>query len=992
MAKPVQGETRPAGAAWLQNKAADREGSSTESPQPHTRRGGRSKAVTHAKGPNQNTLSIMGSALSFRRPEPEPEPDAPDASEETRETKRTKAAPAKVLTVLQSSEAVTMVLSYSGAGSVLTLETLSATAHATVRGLALELEAPVTANALRKGSILAQRAELLALRRAGTLERPRLSFCSMYSSEPVTGLSGDVEHLREGVVRFASPRLPRAITTENVDTARSEETLDAHARLSQILLGQGTVVLGMTMQEGDILGQRNQGRFEGNQRTGSHWDSPPTGGIDDAVALELMQAMAPIGGPESLPKCLREAATRDYSKLSNQPAPDIGRLFDQVAAASAHLDAATLGRISTAFCWRKYLEREDATSEDAYASSFADFDGFLGLCQETGVSARVARSLWRDALRGSLLPFMPVYVKEGDLHDRPEPGLVRHGNTPLLETHFYFRTKCCARAMVDHFGGDPVAIFGRENEATLYRERNGLLFGCSGSLALECLVQLKSRGAPGAFEAAIACLTPEERLPCLVDGDSVLVAPEWADISTTGLQWERARFLRHLPMYDMMVGDAYALVHHLNEEIDIPMFALKRDYASDATPAAARVLCAAAAEGQNEILLRLVQAAPAFAEQALAYPATRYGDAGSALDYAISAGNVVGTAMFMGVAAGRLVAAGGVVRTTSRAFRTERSYLSLEKSQELRADMCAAVGMVANLGRDLRWRTPHELSRLERAAANGEDSDVKAEKFRLFGQLGLARVLPERWGGASVVLPRVRKEFFLATQAAAWRGHVSTLRRLLQLCDCYANEDGNLDDDAVDSRTTALQYAVFQGHADCVEAVLDGWGGDLGAKALRWAISRAAVGGHAHVLRRLRECGHCLHPPNETPELTPLGYAARFGQLAACAAMCEDPEVARALRERREDNSILQAYHRQFSSVLRVLLETARIETWDTLEPFPIYTVTLNDDVATMEVLLEYGYPVDRADHANVLLIAATKGSRGMVELLLASGARPPPV
>ena len=198
----------------------------------------------------------MGAVLSFSRPRPEPEDPSPE--EEPRDAKRVKAAP-YVLTVLQSSESVTKVLAYTGAGCVLTLETLSATAHETLRGLNLEFEAPTTSDGLRWGLILADRAELLALRRAGTLQKNRLSFSTTYCSVPVAGRSSDVENLREGVVRFASPRLPVTITTEDplVSIALSEENLDAHARLRKGLLCQGVVSLDMTMQQGDLLGLRN---------------------------------------------------------------------------------------------------------------------------------------------------------------------------------------------------------------------------------------------------------------------------------------------------------------------------------------------------------------------------------------------------------------------------------------------------------------------------------------------------------------------------------------------------------------------------------------------------------------------------------------------------------------------------------------------------------------------------------------------------------------
>ena len=250
----------------------------------------------------------MGSVLSFSRPRPEPEDPSPE--EEPRDAKRAKAAP-YVLTVLQSSESVTKVLAYTGAGCVLTLETLSATTRATIRGLSLEFEVPTKGRALRTGLILAERAQLLALRRAGTLgDKKHLAFCTQTASEPVTSRSSDVENLRDGVVRFASPRLPVAITTESVliDVARSEDRLDAEARLRNCLLGQGVLYLDVTMQQADLLGQRNQARFEADNRSGGRLASPRAGEIDDEVAAELMRAMAPMG-IDTLPLCLREAAT-----------------------------------------------------------------------------------------------------------------------------------------------------------------------------------------------------------------------------------------------------------------------------------------------------------------------------------------------------------------------------------------------------------------------------------------------------------------------------------------------------------------------------------------------------------------------------------------------------------------------------------------------------------------------------------------------------------
>ena len=194
---------------------------------------------------------------------------------------------------------------------MLTLETLSATTHATIRGLSLEFEVPVKGRALRTGLILADRAQLLALRRAGTLgDKKHLAFCTQFANEPVKSRSSDVENLREGVVRFNSPRLPVAITTESVliDVARSEDRLDAEARLRNCLLGQGVLYLDVTMQQGDLLGQRNQARFEADNRSGGRLASPRAGKIDDEVADEVprMVNRGDSGGfPGASPEPLR---------------------------------------------------------------------------------------------------------------------------------------------------------------------------------------------------------------------------------------------------------------------------------------------------------------------------------------------------------------------------------------------------------------------------------------------------------------------------------------------------------------------------------------------------------------------------------------------------------------------------------------------------------------------------------------------------------------
>jgi hypothetical protein len=257
--------------------------------------------------------------------------------------------------VLQTSEAVTGVLAFAGASNVLTLETLSATTHRTVRGLELELEGPVTIIAMRRRTILAQRADLTALRRAGTLNSRRLIF-GIIADEGYAVRTADVIHAREGIVCFASPRMRPALATGDlIDAARSDESLDAIENLRTGLLGAGLVVVNVTAQKSDAMGMRNAVRLANSNYIDY---SPPEGDIDDTVAAELIAAMAPIGGAVAVPQRLKVAATRDYGRNSPQAPLDVAKIFARSAAASAHLDEATLERVSTCFCWRKLLVQE----------------------------------------------------------------------------------------------------------------------------------------------------------------------------------------------------------------------------------------------------------------------------------------------------------------------------------------------------------------------------------------------------------------------------------------------------------------------------------------------------------------------------------------------------------------------------------------------------------------------------------------------------------
>ena len=123
--------------------------------------------------------------------------------------------------------------------------------------------------------------------------------------------------------------------------------------------------------------------------------------------------------------------------------PDIDRLFDQVAGASAHLDAATLGRISTAFCWRFILAPPDlaANGEDVWqANAPDDHNGVMVLGTPLGRPAYVrahAGERVREVLRGGgrvlpgLLCLLAVGTMRSDITLRPRV-LVSESRVPAL--------------------------------------------------------------------------------------------------------------------------------------------------------------------------------------------------------------------------------------------------------------------------------------------------------------------------------------------------------------------------------------------------------------------------------------------------------------------------------------------------------------------------------------------------------------------------------
>lgn len=907
--------------------------------------------------------------------------------------RRPRAAGLDFISVLTSGEAVTAVLRFAGAETVLTLEALSKRAHSSLRCASIIIEAPI---GLRRGegfgvhraTRLACRAELFAIRRAGgfasRVAEPSQNPLSLYSAVPPRNTSLDLIMFEydfdgytdersdvgygEGVLRVPSPRRPLAIATppaDDVDVARSEAFLDSLQRIRKGLLHAGMLVLDVSARRDDRLGLVSMRRqVEAMDST----MAPRDDGVGEATAAKMIEAM---GGADRVHYRLLRAATRDYrgcgawSRMNKVGPHHLNALFARSALASAHADVSTLERVCDAYCWRVFLTDDELSGNAVFRGT--DEATFLDICSEAGLPPRVQRGLWREALQGLLLPFNPKYVPD-DIEEWKAGDLVRIGDHPSIALHDAFVHACCARAIVARFRGDPLLCFAPEREALLRRH----LFvpdSLAGSLALEVLGHLGelSDGA-SRVDAALAAVTSEDRLPCLAEGDKLFVAMNWFNHAETETTWNGATYLRPIPHS----GDDDELreiaVRYEREgapdEDPVKLFGVQRDY--DETPIAASLLCAAAADGQNELLLRLLEA-PAMAEAPLSYANVDDQPRVTALDYAMKAANVVGAAI--------LVAKVPCVTTVTVSAR-RNDYLLPDFSSEQKGDMLAALGYSDDTSGHL-WRRSTTHPAFEAAAAAGDVWAVRRMLVATRIMQRAARLFAPNfsdWG----VEPMAER---MALEVAARNGHASVVEAILSL-SMFAPEFW---------RREALKHAVFQGHADCVEALLHG---DLQQRQthLRYIVTRSTKHGHTHILRRLRDLGYSLYVDDpDTPEMSILLFAVHYGQDAACRELCRDPQFAASLREKGQEKAIISACVYGQHKVLRVLLDAAQLSSWDHFTTTPIAMACAEGShfVETINVLLDYGFPIDRQlpKQDTALGVAARRGYFDIATVLLLRGA-----
>ena len=926
-----------------------------------------------------------------------------DVVDQDRPVKRPAIAPDAFLRVLGSSEGLTNVLRFTGASSVLALETLSTRAREMIRRGSIEFESSMDERPY-KNVVLAYRAELLAIRRAGGFETVRYLFT--YDFHGYTEQNSDVRY-GVGVVRVPSPRRPPAITAaaDDVDLPRSEAHRDALERVRKGLMNMGMIILDASAQRDDREGLAGMRRLKHASKKSAAGDHT----VDAAFAAKMVEAM---GGAARLPSRLLKAATREYGGWSQNskmgfvgPRP-LEALFARTASSSAHADASTLERVSSAYCWRVFLEPEAVSCYDVHLGR--DEATFFEVCREAGVPPRTAAGLWREALGGLLLPFVPTSVP-GDRDDFKGGCLVRRGDKAHVVLHHTFIQTCCARAIVARCRGDPLRCFAPDREAQLTRHLP-TPGGIPGSLALEVLQHLgELSGGAARVEAAVAAVTSEERLPRIAEGDDVRVAMNWREARyEREVRWSKATYLRrHNDTFDSVLGHSLLVRFEdgpeAGDESDAFSFGVQR---VGAMPIAASLLCAAAADGRNELLARLLEA-PAFGEVArgssFANP-----DQTTALDHAIENANVVGAAI--------LVAKCGFVTTVCPA-RRRSDHTSPKLSCEQKGDMLAALGLAADrITDDLRWedRDPSPPPYM-----GGMPGDSAFESAAAAGDVATVRRMLRTGSFRERVASTIWREPFVSCnlgkhgqqrgfELAARHGHVSVIREMLRSCECVSSGP---------CRSSAIKLAALEGHADCLELLMSGFqepnlspeqaalaedfdffGFASRSEMISCVIRRSVRCGHVHVLRRLRELGYSLLTGSRVGDdapISPLECAAIYGQDAAARALCDDPDVAAELRgcRGRTQRAIVSASMHGQHEVLRIMLETAQIDSFDALftQYNPLLMACSHGDrhEETINVLLNFGFPIDYShDGASTALgWAVTNANYEITTLLLMRGA-----
>ena len=150
-----------------------------------------------------------------------------DVVDQDRPVKRPAIAPDAFLRVLGSSEGLTNVLRFTGASSVLALETLSTRAREMIRRGSIEFESSMDER--YRASIYAYRHELFAIRRAGGFESgdAKLRKICTYDFHGFSELSGDVWY-GAGFYAQSMQDAPYAIIIDGNGKV-SERRLENHA-------------------------------------------------------------------------------------------------------------------------------------------------------------------------------------------------------------------------------------------------------------------------------------------------------------------------------------------------------------------------------------------------------------------------------------------------------------------------------------------------------------------------------------------------------------------------------------------------------------------------------------------------------------------------------------------------------------------------------------------------------------------------------------------
>ena len=234
----------------------------------------------------------------------------------------------------------------------------------------------------------------------------------------------------------------------------------------------------------------------------------------------------------------------------------------------------------------------------------------MRVCRAAGISEGTCEAVWLEATNGSFVMFQPCSYDE-HLLVRREPGDVREADVSALIVLETLWPAWYALALTSRCGGDPVAVFSKENEALNIRQKGASLrnsWNEEWSLPLLILQALEERrdgeedsaGWDRVEEALDSLLTADRVKPPLIVGGAVEYCSQRIN-ENQGRTWARATIIAFSEECTSLF--LRIRLDDTLEEKDVPRLYLR---SLEEPAAAAVVLALAVAENWNRVVVHLL--------------------------------------------------------------------------------------------------------------------------------------------------------------------------------------------------------------------------------------------------------------------------------------------------------------------------------------------------------------------------------------------------